>query len=57
MQIKMKRTLVLSFLVAALLAGLIGGFVKIGVTKTSPSEHHNTQQLAWYCGAPPVVCM
>jgi hypothetical protein len=60
MQLTLKHTLLLILLVVALLMVLVGGIVRSEATKAPlPGFHsgvHSTQQLAWYCPAPPRMC-
>jgi hypothetical protein len=60
MQLTLKHTLLLILLVVALLIVLVGGIVRNEATKAPlPGFHsgvHSTQQLAWYCPAPPRMC-
>ena len=53
MQSKIKRVLVMSFLVLTLLVALLASFAKAGATKTAS---HGTPQVAMYCPAPPYMC-
>jgi len=60
MQLTLKHTLFLILLVGTLLIVLAGGILRSGATIFPlPSYHngvHSTQQLAWYCPAPPRMC-
>jgi hypothetical protein len=58
MSISLKRTLLIVLLTAGLLVALVGGSVK-SLAVHAPGYHsnlHHTQQLAWYCPAPPTGC-
>jgi hypothetical protein len=60
MSLTMKRSLLVVLLVAALLATLVVGIVKVNASQAPLPGHHSGlnagKLLAWYCPAPPFEC-
>ncbi len=57
MALTLKRTCLIIVLALGLLAGLVGGMVRMETPAPAhPTRIQTSHQLAWYCPPPPYSC-
>jgi hypothetical protein len=56
LKLNLRQTLITIILIAAMLAALAIGMLKIEAARSAPASPRSTHSLTWFCPPPPIPC-